>query len=96
MTKSDRPWKRKLRTRALCDRYDVVSRTIDRWVQIGILPPPMIINNVRYWDEDEIDRRDQERMAEANREAPAAHAGAYPAAAKSATTLPGTSSPIRK
>jgi hypothetical protein len=35
-------------------------------VQTGILPKPMVINKIRYWDEDEIDRRDEERMAEAN------------------------------
>ena len=77
MTKSrTRPWKRKLRARDVCVRYDIVSRTVDRWVEAGILPPPMFINTVRYWDEDELDRRDAERMAEATtRNAPATHAG---------------------
>lgn len=64
MTQSETRPKRKLRTQSLCARYDITSRTVDRWVQTGILPPPMIINHVRYWDEDEIDRRDQERMVE--------------------------------
>jgi DNA-binding transcriptional MerR regulator len=54
--------KRKLTTRLLCDRYNVTGRTIDRWVEQGVLPKPMVINTVRYWDEDEIDRRDQERL----------------------------------
>jgi DNA-binding transcriptional MerR regulator len=67
-----RSQKRKLTTRLLCDRYNVTSRTIDRWVEQGILPKPMFINSVRYWDEDEIDRRDQERLTEANRQAPSA------------------------
>ena len=66
MTKSETQSKRKLRARALCERYDVTGRTIDRWVQAGILPKPMVINHARYWDEDEIDRRDRERMAETN------------------------------
>ena len=62
-----KPWqrKRKLRAQAVCARYGISTKTVDRWVQTGILPAPMVINNVRYWDEDEIDRRDQERMAEA-------------------------------
>jgi len=66
MTKSETRPKRKLRTQALCERYDITSRTVDRWVEQGVLPKPMVINHVRYWDEDDIDRRDQERMAEAN------------------------------
>jgi len=65
-TRSEIRPKRKFRTQALCERYDITSRTVDRWVQTGILPKPMVINKIRYWDEDEIDRRDQERMAEAN------------------------------
>lgn len=55
-----------LRTQAICKRYDVVPRTVDRWVQTGILPKPMVINHIRYWDANEIDRRDRKRMAEAN------------------------------
>jgi len=39
---------------------------VDRWVDKGILPKPMVINKLRYWDEDELDRRDQERMTEAS------------------------------
>lgn len=62
MTQSETRPKRKLRTQSLCDRYDITSRTVDRWVQTGILPRPMVINHVRYWDEDEIDRCDEERM----------------------------------
>ena len=71
-----RPWqrKRKLRAQAVCARYGISTKTVDRWVQTGILPAPMVINNVRYWDEDEIDRRDAERMAETNRKAPTTHA----------------------
>jgi DNA-binding transcriptional MerR regulator len=60
------PWKRKLTIRLLCDRYNVCSRTIDRWVQSGLLPKPMTVNRRRYWDEMEIEQRDQERMAAAN------------------------------
>ncbi len=54
---------RKLTSRALQQRYGVVDRTIDRWVEAGILPVPMRINKIRYWDEAEIEERERERMA---------------------------------
>ena len=55
---------RKLRMRGLCERYDVCSRTIDRWVATDVLPQPMRINTVRYWDEFEIEQRERERMGQ--------------------------------
>jgi DNA-binding transcriptional MerR regulator len=58
---------RKLVTaRRLCERYGVVPRTIDRWLEVGLLPEPLRINSIRYWDEAEIDQRDRERVAPAN------------------------------
>jgi DNA-binding transcriptional MerR regulator len=57
-----RPKSRRLQTRSLCERYDVVGRTIDRWVEQGILPPPIIINRRRYWDEQELEQREREGM----------------------------------
>ena len=53
---------RRLTARRLCERYDVVVRTIDRWLEQGILPPPLIINGRRYWDEQQIEERERERM----------------------------------
>jgi len=32
-------------------------------METGILPEPMRINNVRYWDEIEIEQRERERMS---------------------------------
>lgn len=52
---------RKLTSRQLCERYNVVVRTIDRWTAAGILPEPMVINGYRYWDEAEVEERDRER-----------------------------------
>jgi predicted DNA-binding transcriptional regulator AlpA len=57
--------RRKLTSRALQQRYGVVDRTIDRWVEAGILPTPMRINKIRYWDEAEIEQLERERMAKA-------------------------------
>ena len=54
---------RKLTSRALQQRYGVVDRTIDRWTEAGILPEPLRINKIRYWDETEIEKRERERMA---------------------------------
>ena len=55
---------RKLVTaRRLCERYGVVPRTIDRWLEAGLLPEPLRINTIRYWDEAEIEQRDRERSA---------------------------------
>jgi predicted site-specific integrase-resolvase len=52
---------RKVQARVLCQRYDVVTRTIDRWVEAGVLPEPEYINGIRYWDEDEVEERELER-----------------------------------
>ena len=60
---------RKLSSRALSERYGVVTRTIDRWTAAGILPQPLVINSVRYWDEQEIEQHERERMR--SRPAPA-------------------------
>lgn len=53
---------RKLPTRKVCERYGVVSRTLERWDQRPELgfPPPEYINGRKYRDEaalDEFDRR---------------------------------------
>jgi DNA-binding transcriptional MerR regulator len=55
--------KRKLTSRMLCERYGVVVRTIDRWTAAGILPPPMVINGCRYWDEEQVEQMDDARGA---------------------------------
>ncbi len=57
------PMTRKLTSRALRQRYGVVDRTIDRWVKAGILPEPMRINRIRYWDEADIEQLERDRMA---------------------------------
>ena len=40
--------KKFLPTSGLCDRYDRSSRTIDRWVESGVLPRPIYIQKQRY------------------------------------------------
>ena len=36
------------RTRTLADRYGVSIRTIERWCDAGILPPPLRINGRKF------------------------------------------------
>jgi len=56
----------------MCARYgDVVDRTIDRWTAAGILPEPLVINRRRYWDEEELERREREGMRRKGGEAAA-------------------------
>jgi predicted DNA-binding transcriptional regulator AlpA len=53
---------RRLAIRHLTKRYQVCSRTIDRWLELGILPAPIVIRGRRYWSEAEIDQREAEGM----------------------------------
>jgi predicted DNA-binding transcriptional regulator AlpA len=55
---------RKLPMRALCERYGVSSKTIDRWLETGILPQPLRINRYRYWDEGDLEAFERKRMSE--------------------------------
>ena len=59
---------RKLTSSALAERYSVSVRTIDRWLEDKILPEPMRIHKVRYWDEAEIEQLERERMARSKSE----------------------------
>src|SRR3954454_4143405 len=56
------PKTRRLPSRAVAARYGVSMRTLDRWLDAEILPPPLVINRYRYWAESELDRFDQARM----------------------------------
>jgi predicted DNA-binding transcriptional regulator AlpA len=56
--------KKYLNARELCTRYGRADRTIDRWVEAGVLPQPIYIQRQRYWDEAEIDARDAARASE--------------------------------
>ena len=53
----------KLPIRLVRERYRVSSRTIDRWLENGLLPQPMRINRVRYWDLQELEDLDRKRRA---------------------------------
>lgn len=55
-----------LTSKAVAERYSVSIRTIERWTEDGILPEPMRINKIRYWDEMEIEQRERQRLAHRN------------------------------
>jgi hypothetical protein len=50
--------RKRLTSRDVCARYNVCTRTIDRWVADPRLafPKPLVIRRRRYWDEDELDK----------------------------------------
>jgi predicted DNA-binding transcriptional regulator AlpA len=53
-----------LHLRAVCARYGISDRTVDRWVEASVLPKPVYIQGRRYWDADELGQRDDARKAE--------------------------------
>jgi predicted site-specific integrase-resolvase len=48
-----------LRKRQVAERYNIVTRTVDRWASDGRLPPPMWRGRVPLWDLDELEAQDQ-------------------------------------
>ena len=54
---------RMLPTRLVRKRYGIVDRTINRWVDKGILPEPLRINGLRYWRESQLAQREREGMS---------------------------------
>jgi DNA-binding transcriptional MerR regulator len=59
------PDKRLLPTRALRARYGRCTKTIGRWVEQGILPPPVRINGNRYWYEHDLEKLERAGMGAA-------------------------------
>jgi hypothetical protein len=61
-----KPQRRLLGTRAVSERYGKKStRTIRRWMDDGVIPPPDLkIKNRDYWYEDGLDRHDRQLVAE--------------------------------
>ncbi len=58
------PQERMLPMGQVCKRYGVTDRTIDRWLETGILPTPIRINRYRYWRESELIEFERQRMSE--------------------------------
>jgi DNA-binding transcriptional MerR regulator len=47
---------RLLPARAVRARYDVCAKTIDRWIEQGVLSEPVRINGRRYWYEHTLEK----------------------------------------
>jgi hypothetical protein len=60
------PQKKLLNRRAVGQRYGGKHpRTIKRWVDAGVIPPPdACIQNRDYWSEDKLDHHDRQSVAE--------------------------------
>ena len=58
------PSKRALRAAQLTSRYGVDPRTIKRWKDTGVLPPPdLTINGIDYWFESSIEANERENLS---------------------------------
>jgi hypothetical protein len=51
-----------LSTRKMADKFSVCMRTIDRWVEAEILPPPKRVRGRRFWPSDTEPRLDPPDM----------------------------------
>jgi hypothetical protein len=49
-----------LPTQLVCERYSITHRTVGRWLDSGILPPPVRINGLRYWRQRDLEQRERE------------------------------------
>jgi predicted DNA-binding transcriptional regulator AlpA len=52
-----------LPAKAVCKRYGVTSRTLDRWLADSAMefPRPMVVNNRRYFSEEELTQWERAR-----------------------------------
>jgi hypothetical protein len=55
--------KRKLPHGKKAAQQGVSTRTLDRWIDLGIIAAPDYVNGRKYHDEDSQPRRDSERAA---------------------------------
>jgi hypothetical protein len=55
-----------LPVQGICKRYDIKERSVDRWVKAKILPDPVYIRGRRYWSSEQLDQRDEARLAVTN------------------------------
>jgi hypothetical protein len=63
------------RTRTLAERHKVSIRTIERWCEAGILPPPLRIRGRKFWPRGTLAKLDpppaQRQTAQADPRRPA-------------------------
>jgi predicted DNA-binding transcriptional regulator AlpA len=66
---------RMLPTRLVCERYNITDRTVDRWLENGILPSPVRINGLRYWHQRELEQRERDFQQDDARQSPPNRSG---------------------
>lgn len=56
-----------LPTKAVCERYQIVDRTLDRWLDTPTMefPRPLVINRRRYFSDPELTEWERRRAAAA-------------------------------
>jgi hypothetical protein len=53
-----------LTKRLLAERYKRNPKTVERWVEAGVLPPPdMVVARQPYWRRHTIEQNERERMS---------------------------------
>jgi predicted site-specific integrase-resolvase len=52
-----------LRKRQVAARYNIVTRTVDRWSEDGRLPPPLFRGKVPLWSLEELEAQDHAAAA---------------------------------
>jgi predicted DNA-binding transcriptional regulator AlpA len=57
------PQERMLPMGQIRKRYGVTDRTIDRWLERGVLPAPIRINRFRYWRESDLVQFERKQMS---------------------------------
>jgi DNA-binding transcriptional MerR regulator len=48
---------------AVCERYNISTRTLSRWTDQGLLPAPVYFNRRKYWSREQLETRDKARLA---------------------------------
>ena len=48
---NERPTGAMISTRLMAERWHVSLRTVERWIEVGVLPPPIRVRGRKYWPE---------------------------------------------
>ena len=59
---SEQEQERLLPLQQMCRRYGISARTIDRWLESGILPQPVWMGKVRFWRLGDLQQIERERI----------------------------------
>ena len=65
LAKHERQGRRYSRKKRVAERYDVSTRTVERWSKDGRIPPPDYLPGFPFplWDDDKLDAHDAQRSS---------------------------------